>query len=114
MIQFVNNLKKYTASIEPWWTIILVPIFQEFLFRYLPFRFLYLPTGNFWLIGITISLFFASIHWYFGKWFVMYAFVGGMVLWWVMVNYGLIAAIFVHAIINVLDLVFGLRKFLIK
>jgi len=110
----VKTVRKFSSRIEPWWTVVITPIWQEYLFRYLPYRFLYLPTGAFWEIGLTISAFFALIHWYFGKWFVVYAFVGGFVLWWVMVDFGLISAILVHAFVNIVDLRFGIRKFLTK
>jgi len=114
MNELIKSIIDLISSIEPWWTIILIPIWQEVLFRYLPFRFFYLQTGKFWLIGIVSSLLFASIHFYFGKWFVLYAFLGGIVLWWIMVNYGLIAVVLAHAFVNIIDLLFGLRKFLIK
>lgn len=107
-------MRSLVAPIGSLWTIILVPIWQEFLFRYLPYKYLYLPTGKFWEIGLPLSLFFALIHWYFGKWFVIYAFIGGIILWWVMVKFGLIGAILVHAAINVVDLAFGLRELLVK
>ena len=61
MSQFVSDMRSLVAQIEPLWTIILVPIWQEFLFRYLPYRFLFLPSGKFWVIGIITSLIFASI-----------------------------------------------------
>ena len=111
MNKFVKSIRSFTTPIEPWWTIVLVPIWQEFIFRYLPFQFWYLPTGNFWLVGIVTSVIFALIHWYFGKWFVAAAFLAGLLYWWVMVNYGLIVAIVIHAVVNTSDVIFGLRRF---
>jgi membrane protease YdiL (CAAX protease family) len=98
------------AKFEPYWTLILVPIWQEIAFRYLPWRFWYLSGGNFWVVGITSSIAFAAIHWYFGKWFILWGFVGGMLAWFVMIKFGLLAAILLHALINVIDLTFGLRN----
>ncbi len=112
--QLFNSLKRLTASLGFWWPVVIVPIWQELLFRYIPYRFFYLPTGKFWLVGIISTLFFAAIHWYFGKWFVIYGLIGGIILWWVMVKYGLVAAIILHALVNALDLIFGLRNFLIR
>ena len=112
MTLFIQNFRNITATTEPWWTILLVPIWQEVLFRYLPFRFWYVPLGNFWLVGIVSSIVFASIHWYFGKWFVLYAFGWGVILWWIMTAFGLVAAILVHAIVNVVDLLVGWRVLL--
>lgn len=103
---------KITSKIEPLWTIVLVPIWQEIVFRYLPFIFWYLPTGNFLLVGFVSSLLFALIHWYFGRWFVFFALIFGFVYWFVMVQYGLLAAILIHAIVNTIDLTFGIRNFI--
>lgn len=114
MRDLVTNLRNLTAAIEPWWTIILVPIWQEVVFRYLPFRFWYLPGGNFWLIGIVSNIAFAAIHWYFGIWFMLWAFAAGMFQWWIITKFGLAAAILVHIIVNVVDLTFGLRNLLIR
>ena len=91
-----------------------MPIWQEVVFRYLPFRFWYLASENFWTAGIVSSLAFATIHWYFGKWFVLWGFFSGLILWWIMVKFGLLAVIIIHVIVNAVDLTFGLRNFLIK
>ena len=104
----------FTSRIEPFWTIILVPIWQEIIFRYLPYKFWYLQTGNFLLVGIITSIIFALIHWYFGKWFVLIAFFAGLIYWTVMVKFGLPVAILVHALVNTIDLAFGLRHLIIK
>src|SRR3990167_6480619 len=100
MGSFLNDMKSFVAPLGLLWPIVFVPIWQELLFRYFPYRFLYQPPGNFWLIGIITSLIFASIHWYFKSWFIVFAFFSGIFLWWVMVRYSLIAAILVHALIN--------------
>ena len=105
---------KFTSKIEPLWTIILVPIWQEIIFRYLPFTFLYLPTGNFLLVGFVSSLLFALIHWHFGKWFMFFALIFSFIYWIAMVQYGLIVAILTHAIVNTIDLTFGVRNFIGK
>ena len=88
-----------TVRIEPWWTLVGAPIIQESVFRYLPYQ-LYFSYGGYNEIGIASSLLFAAIHWYFGKWFVLYAFVWGLVLWIVMVNYGLVATMVLHVLLN--------------
>ena len=38
------------------------------------------------------------------KWFILYAFIGGVILWYAIANYGLPAAILIHAVINIMDL----------
>lgn len=110
----IERLRAYTSKIEPWWAVILVPIWQEALFRYLPYTFLYLTYDRFWEIGILTNVIFASIHWYLGKWFILWAFFWGMVSWWVMGEFGLLGAIFLHSLVNVADIHFGIRKYLQK
>lgn len=88
----------------------LVPIWQELVFRYLPYRFIYLPIGKFWEVGLLSNIVFATLHWYIGKWFTIWAFLWGIILWWVMGRYGLIPAILLHSLVNVVDLRFGIRK----
>lgn len=114
LTKLFNFLRQSTTSLGFWYPIILVPIWQEVLFRYIPYKFFYLHSGNFWAIGIISNLIFASIHWYFGIWFTILAFFAGLVYWYVMVKYGLFAAIVIHALINLIDLALGLRNFLIK
>lgn len=114
MHRIAKVFQTYITSVEPFWTLALVPIWQEVVFRYLPFKFWYLPTGNFWLVGIVSSLAFAAIHWYFGKVFVIYAFLWGVILWFVMVKFGLLAVILLHAFINLADLILGIRGLLMK
>ncbi len=107
--QIVASTREVISKIEPTWTVALVPIWQEVVFRYLPFQFWYLLTRDFWLVGIVSSLAFAAMHWYFGKWFTVAAFFAGILYWLVMVKYGLIAAILLHAAVNSLDLLLGIR-----
>ena len=114
MDQFVQNLRALVAPLGLFWPIILVPVWQELIFRYLPYRFFYLPSQNFWLVGIVSSLIFASIHWYAKEWFILFSFFGGLVFWWAMVKYGLIAPIVLHALANILIWLFNLRSGLVK
>jgi len=111
---FLEKGSAYTSRLGIWWPIVLVPIWQEILFRYLPYTFLYLPFDRFWEIGILTSTIFAAIHWYIGKWFTLWAFLWGMVLWWVMGELGLIGATLLHSLINIVDLKVGIRKYLQK
>ena len=108
------SVLKFTSKIEPFWTIVLVPIWQEIVFRYIPFTFWYLPTGNFLLVGLISSIIFALIHWYFGKWFVFFALIFGFIYWVAMVQFGLLVAILTHALVNTIDLKFGVRNFIGK
>lgn len=114
MNTFLEKGRALTSKLGFWWPIVLVPIWQEILFRYLPYIFIYLPYGRFWEIGILTNLVFASIHWYLGKWFILWAFFWGMVLWWVMGEFGIVGAILLHSLINVVDLRFGIRNYLRK
>ncbi len=112
MNNFIRKVRSRTARIEPWWSFVLVPIWQEYIFRYLPYTLLYTDPKLYWVFAFGTAFAFASIHWYLGKWFVLYSFVGGLALWWVMVNFGLLAAIIVHAFVNVVDFSTGFRRLL--
>lgn len=114
MNTFFEKGRGFISSLGLWWPIVLVPIWQEVLFRYLPFKFIYLPLGRFWEVGVVINVIFAAIHWYMGKWFMVWSFFWGMVLWWVMRKYGIVPAIVIHSLINILDLQFGIRELLQK
>lgn len=99
--------RKITGRIEPAWTLIGAPIVQELIFRFLPYQ-LFLVYGKFWEIGIVSSILFTTIHYYFGKWFMLYSFLWGIILWWLMANYGLLAVIIVHSIVNLIHIQIGL------
>lgn len=104
----IMTIWKYTSRIEPWWTLVFAPLIQEFIFRLAPYMFFYRGPDEFWTIGIAASLAFAAIHWYFGKWFVLYSFAWGLILWWIMVSFGFIPAVFVHAVLNFFHMRFNL------
>lgn len=101
--------QRITNKIEPSWTLIGAPIVQEFIFRFIPYQ-VFLVYGEFYIIGVTSSILFAAIHWYFGRWFVLYAFTGGLVAWFVMVNYGLLWAIIFHSAANIVLLRLGILQ----
>lgn len=110
----VSTIRSYTAKIEPLWTIIGAPITQELLFRFIPYQFFFVRTGKFWEIGIASSIIYSLIHWYFGPLVVIGTFIFGLILWWIMVKLGLFPAILLHALINIIILVFWGTKWLAK
>lgn len=111
IINLTKKITSYTSRIYYFWAIIGAPIIQELVFRFIPYQFFYIQGGKYWEVGVISSVIFASIHWYFGNWFVLYTFVVGLfVYWWAMVNFGLIGAILAHSIVNILDLSIGLRN----
>ena len=114
MDQIARNMRALVDPLGPIWPIILVPIWQEFLFRYLPYRFIFLPFGKPWLVIVITSLIFASIHWYCKTWFIVLTFFAGIFLWWLMAKYGLIAAILFHALSNAILWVLGLKNVILK
>ncbi len=65
------------------------------------------------MVGIVSSIVFALIHWYFGGWFIILAFVVGFLYWLVMIEFGLVSVIFVHALVNLIDITFGIRQLLV-
>lgn len=105
----VKKFQSVTAKVEPGWTLIGAPVTQEFVFRFIPYQ-LYLIYGRFYVIGIMSSFLFAVIHWYLGKWFTLYTFAGGMVAWFVMVNYGFVWAVILHVAANAVLLRLGLLQ----
>ena len=109
--KLIKKWQNITGKIEPWWTLAGAPVMQEFIFRFVPYQ-IYIVYGGFYAVGITSSVLFAAIHWYFGRWFMSYTLIGGAVLWLVMVNYGFLWVIILHIIANVLILKLGiLQKF---
>lgn len=102
LFNFVRKLKQFTSQYEPYWTIIGAPITQEVIFRFIPYQYFYLKTNNFWLIGIISSTLYALIHYYFGLIFTFGIFLFGLVLWAVMVRFGLIEAILLHSFVDVI------------
>ncbi|MDO8560661.1 MAG: CPBP family intramembrane metalloprotease [bacterium] len=106
-MKIIEKWQGVTVKIEPWWTLIGAPVIQEFIFRFLPFQ-LYLVYGRFYEIGILSSLLFVTIHWYFNKWFVLYSFLWGLILWVVMANYGFMAVVVLHGLLNVIHLWLGI------
>lgn len=107
MYNIVEKWQRNTSRIEPWWTLVGAPIIQEFIFRFVPYQ-IYLSYGEFYVIGVASALLFAVIHWYFGKWFVLYSLVWGLILWVIIVNYGFLWTVIVHSAINILHWKLGI------
>jgi len=100
--QHLLRVRRLTSRCEPYWTIIGAPIIQEIIFRFLPYQYFYLESNDFWLIGIVSSVLYALIHFYFGFIFTLGTFLLGLVLWVVMVRFGLIEAILLHSFVDVI------------
>ncbi|KKU93884.1 MAG: hypothetical protein UY26_C0003G0032 [Candidatus Jorgensenbacteria bacterium GW2011_GWA1_48_13] len=105
----IKKWQNITSKIEPWWTLVGAPVIQEFIFRFVPYQ-IYVAYGGFYTVGIVSSILFAAIHWYFGRWFVLYALVGGFIAWFVMVSYGLLWAVILHVVANVVLLRLGVLQ----
>jgi len=108
------DLRYIKNKIEPFWTLIAAPIIQELIFRYVPYRMFYTNTERYWITGIISSILFTAIHWYFKIWFIIYTFIWGLILWWIMARYGLLTVIVIHASVNLIHLVIGFPKGFIK
>src|SRR3972149_9548238 len=93
--------------------IIRAPILEEIVFRFIPFL-IYREIDQFILVGIVSSIAYALIHQRFGAAFVIYTFIFGIFAWFLMVNYGLMLAIFAHSLLNIVDWKIGTRRFLTK
>jgi len=105
----ITKWQNITAKIEPWWTLVGAPVVQEFIFRFAPYQ-LYLIYGGFYIVGIVSSILFAAIHWYFGRWFVLYTLIGGTFLWIVMVQYGFLWVVILHSVANIILLKLGILQ----
>lgn len=117
-MELINRLtsiiRSHTSRIEPWWTMIGAPLTQEIIFRFIPYQLFYLPTKKYWLVGIVSSVVYALLHWYFGLTIIAGAFIFGLVLWWVMVKFGLIPAVLLHFLLNLVILAIWGEKWLAK
>lgn len=109
-MELTQKIRQQSSLIEPWWTLAGAPLFEEFLFRFLPYRFVFIPYGYYWIVGVISSILFALIHRRFGKWFVAYAFVWGLVLWWIMVHFGFLAAVLLHGAVGFIHFRLGFKK----
>jgi membrane protease YdiL (CAAX protease family) len=91
--------------------VIVFPLVEEIIFRGIPEFFLWMfsPTGNHWIFGIIVSAVFAAVHGFEDEKgnpiLPLPQFAGGLVLWYVMRQYGLCYAFAVHALTNSLALV---------
>src|SRR3989344_3208307 len=109
---FINKFKIYRrilTSFEPWWTLIGAPVVEEFIFRLLPYQ-LYLSIGQFWFLGFVSSILFAVTHISFGKWFMVYSFTLGLLLWALMDAYGYFAVVIIHGLLNIIHLKLNFKR----
>lgn len=88
--------------------LLIAPIWQEIVFRYLPFKYVPFANNHFWLVGLITSILYGLIHWYFGWAFVIATFVWGLILWYVVSKYGLFAVIILHAGVNLILITLGI------
>lgn len=110
----IKPLRRSISKIEPYWTLVGAPVSQEIIFRFIPYQLFYLPTGNYWIVGLIASLLYSLIHWYFGILVTLGTFVLGIILWWVMVNFGLLPTILTHTVVNLFILLLLRDKWLKK
>ena len=107
-----NKFERYRTVLiffEPGWTLIGAPIVEEFIFRLLPYQ-LYLSIGQFWFWGFISSILFAVIHTAFGKWFMLYSFALGLILWFFMSVYGYFVVVIIHGLLNIIHLKLNFKR----
>lgn len=88
--------------------LVIAPIWQELVFRYIPFKFLPFTQNHFWTVGIATSLLYGLIHWYFGWIAVVLTFIWGLILWYIVSKYGLIPVILLHSGMNLIVIALGI------
>ncbi len=106
----INKIRFYTSKIEPYWTLLGAPISQELIFRFIPFQFF----GSYWGVGIITSVVYSLIHWYFGLLTTIATLILGRIVWYLMVHFGLYAAVLAHFMVNLMILTFWRDKWFDK
>ncbi|MFH0937348.1 MAG: CPBP family intramembrane glutamic endopeptidase [Candidatus Daviesbacteria bacterium] len=110
MDSVIKKLRSFAVRFDPWFTVVLAPVIEETMFRLLPYLAILSYPQQFWTIIISSNILFAAKHWYFGLIFTIIAFLAGLFYWWLMINFGILAAILGHSLINILWLKSGLFK----
>lgn len=113
MRELYQRYRTLKSKFEPWWTLIGAPLSQEFIFRFIPYQ-IYIQNNDYWFVGLVSSFFFGLIHWYFGLIITAGTFIVGLIFWWLMVNFGLLAAIIGHIILNSIILIFWRERWFKK
>jgi membrane protease YdiL (CAAX protease family) len=94
---------------------LIAPLLEEAIFRWAGFRLAGLagagPRGP-RAVALGSALVFGVMHLRFGRRFVGYTFVGGLVLWAAYARSGYWGAVLLHAGANVVDLSIGWRRYL--
>jgi membrane protease YdiL (CAAX protease family) len=92
--------------------LVLAPLVEEAIFRLAVFR--AATARPAWRGALTLgsAVAFGLMHVRFGRWFVGYAFSGGLILWATYARAGYWGAVLLHAIANVVDLSVGWRRYL--
>jgi membrane protease YdiL (CAAX protease family) len=91
---------------------VLAPLVEEAIFRLAFFRLAEaLPAGR-GQVALGSAALFGLMHKRFGRWFVGYAFVGGLVLWATYARMGYRGAVLLHVVANLVDLSVGWRRYL--
>jgi membrane protease YdiL (CAAX protease family) len=91
---------------------VIAPLVEEAIFRLALFRLaagLQVPPR---LAGLGSAVVFGLMHRRFGRWFVGYACIGGLVLWATYARTGYWGAVLVHGFANFIDLSVGWRRWL--
>jgi membrane protease YdiL (CAAX protease family) len=105
---FNSFIGQFRATFGLWGPLVIAPIWQEIVFRYLPYKYISIPYDHFWLVGLITATLYGLIHWYFGLAFVVVAFVWGLILWYMVREYGLLAIIILHSVVNLIAIYLGI------
>jgi membrane protease YdiL (CAAX protease family) len=114
--QLMQRMEANTVSRHPRQEVaaalLVAPLLEEAIFRAAFFRLANSRPAARTLVALTSATLFGLTHLRFGPRFSAYAFIGGLVLWATYARTGYWGAVLVHVAANLLDLSFGLRRYL--
>jgi len=108
MESFNSFIGQFRATFGLWGPLVIAPVWQEIVFRYLPYKYIPLAKDHFWILGIITALLYGLIHWYFGWTFVLATFIWGLILWYFVREFGLLAVIILHSVVNLIAIYLGI------
>jgi membrane protease YdiL (CAAX protease family) len=92
--------------------LVIAPLLEEAIFRLALGRLTGALSVGRGPAALGSAALFGLMHQRFGRWFVGYAFIGGVVLWATYVRTGYWGAVLLHVSANVVDLSVGWRRYL--
>jgi hypothetical protein len=116
MLRLVRHWEANTISARPGLELlsafVLAPLAEEVFFRWGPYRLAATFKIRPGPVALLSAVSFGLMHQRFGRWFMGYAGIGGLVLWATYARTGFWGAVLLHACANLVDLSLGWRRWL--